>query len=182
MSRARRALTREELKLWAHVARQVTPLAGKSAPVVIDDEAPQAIAEPSPSGDPGPAVQQKAATLPPLAPLERRMRQRVARGISSIDGTLDLHGLRQDEAHRVLLAFLSSRQRQGASLVLVITGKGGQGVPSPGMAEGERGVLRRLVPLWLGDPRLRRTVLGFENAARGHGGEGALYVRLRKPA
>ena len=63
----------------------------------------------------------------------------------------------------------------GATFVLVITGKG-----RPSAAEGERGVLRRQVPLWLGLPDLRSLVVGFEEAHIGHGGEGALYVRLRR--
>ena len=43
-----------------------------------------------------------------------------------------------------------------------------------------RSVLRRLVPHWLAEPGLRGLVLGFEQAARGHGGGGALYVRIRR--
>ena len=36
------------------------------------------------------------------------------------------------------------------------------------------------LPLWLVLPEFREIVLGFDSAATGHGGEGALYVRLRK--
>jgi DNA-nicking Smr family endonuclease len=112
---------------------------------------------------------------PPLAPLTRRTKKRIARGTHAIDGRLDLHGLTQDEAHGALLSFLRGRQARGARVVLVITGKGGRDGEG-----GSRGVLRRMVPLWLGLPELRGLVLGFESAAIGHGGEGALYVRLRK--
>ena len=41
-------------------------------------------------------------------------------------------------------------------------------------------MLRRLVPQWLRASELRVFVLGFETAAIPHGGEGALYVRLRR--
>jgi DNA-nicking Smr family endonuclease len=112
--------------------------------------------------------------VPPLAPLGRRMRQRVARGRETIDGRLDLHGLTQSEAHAALLHFLRQASARGARLVLVITGKGRAG------AGGERGILRRQVPQWLGLPELRAYVIGFEDAHVAHGGEGALYVRLRK--
>ncbi len=44
----------------------------------------------------------------------------------------------------------------------------------------ERGILRRLVPHWLGLPDLRSLVIGFEEASAHHGGSGALYVRLRR--
>lgn len=62
---------------------------------------------------------------------------------------------------------------RNARLVLVITGKGARG-------EGERGVLKRQVPHWLALPEFRTLVVGFENAHITHGGEGALYVRLRR--
>jgi DNA-nicking Smr family endonuclease len=61
---------------------------------------------------------------------------------------------------------------------LVVTGKGG------GKAEpdrGERGVLRRQVPLWLALPEFRHFIVGFAEAHVSHGGQGALYVRLRRP-
>jgi len=103
------------------------------------------------------------------------MKQRVARGKETIDGRLDLHGLTQSEAHATLLHFLRSASSRAARLVLVITGKGVRG------GEGERGVLKRQVPQWLRLPEFRAFVLGFEEAHIAHGGEGALYVRVRRP-
>jgi DNA-nicking Smr family endonuclease len=94
-----------------------------------------------------------------------------------VDGVIDLHGLRQAEAHGRLIAFLLRSQAAGHGLVLVITGKGG--AAAPGVFE-ERGVLRRSVPHWLRLPDLRGVVLGFEEAQAPHGGSGALYVRLRR--
>ena len=102
------------------------------------------------------------------------MKQRVARGKDEIDGRLDLHGLTQSEAHAALLRFLRTAQLARRRLVLVITGKGARA------AEGERGVLRRQVPHWLGLPEFRALVVGFEDAHIAHGGEGALYVRIRR--
>jgi DNA-nicking Smr family endonuclease len=99
------------------------------------------------------------------------MKQRVARGKETIDGRLDLHGLTQSEAHGELLRFLRNANARDARLVLVITGKG-RG-PEPG-------VLRRQVPQWLGLPEFRSFVVGFEGAHIAHGGEGALYVRVRR--
>ena len=64
-------------------------------------------------------------------------------------------------------------QASGAKVVLVITGKGVRG-------DGERGVLKRQVPMWLRLPEFRDMVVGFETAGIGHGGEGAMYVRLRR--
>jgi DNA-nicking Smr family endonuclease len=82
-----------------------------------------------------------------------------------------LHGLTQAEAHDALLAFLHTAQTRGAKLVMVITGKG---------RGGEGGALKRQVPLWLALPEFRAMVVGFDDAHQRHGGEGALYLRVRK--
>jgi DNA-nicking Smr family endonuclease len=103
------------------------------------------------------------------------MRTRVARGREAIDARIDLHGLTQSEAHAALLHFLRSASARGARLVLVITGKGRRGE-----GDRDRGVLRRQVPQWLGLNEFRPFVIGFEDAHIAHGGEGALYVRVRK--
>lgn len=88
---------------------------------------------------------------------------------------LDLHGLTQSEAHAALLRFLRAASSRGARLVLIITGKGGARA-----GDGERGVLKRQVPQWLGLPEFRALIVGFEAAHIAHGGEGALYVRVRR--
>ncbi|HEX7922805.1 MAG TPA: Smr/MutS family protein, partial [Bradyrhizobium sp.] len=92
-----------------------------------------------------------------------------------IDARLDLHGMTQLRAHRMLFAFLQRAHSDGLTFVLVITGKG-----KVGGLESERGVLRRQVPEWLSLPEFRSLVVGFEEAHIGHGGEGALYVRVRR--
>ncbi|MBE7247788.1 MAG: Smr/MutS family protein [Actinomycetospora chiangmaiensis] len=114
--------------------------------------------------------------LPPLAPLERRVRTSLRRGSRSVDAVIDLHGLRQAEAHVALVGFLHRSRASGHAVVLVVTGKGASG-DDP---YAERGVLRRSVPHWLRLPELRPLVLGFEEAAHHHGGGGALYIRLRR--
>ena len=80
--------------------------------------------------------------------------------------------MRQAEAQRALIGFLRRAQADGAKIAIVVTGKGGN--------REEAGVLRRLAPLWLEAPNLRDVVVGFGEAARHHGGEGALYVRIRR--
>jgi len=175
----RRVLTREERTLWSTFTRSIAPLRNDTSSSA-EEEPEQAITAPTtrpassvvPSASP-PAQRQPLA--PPLAPLGRRMRTRVARGREAIDARIDLHGLTQSEAHAALLHFLRSASARGARLVLVITGKGLRG-------EGDRhrGVLRRQVPQWLGLNEFRPFVIGFEDAHITHGGEGALYVRVRK--
>jgi DNA-nicking Smr family endonuclease len=91
---------------------------------------------------------------------------------------IDLHGMTQAQAHQALNAFLRRAARSGAKIVLVVTGKGKpQGFCG---FDGESGVLRRHTPQWLRDSALRSIVLSVEEAARPHGGSGALYVRLRR--
>ncbi|WP_426438262.1 Smr/MutS family protein [Bradyrhizobium genosp. P] len=181
-SRRRRALSEEERVLWESVAKQVKPLRKKPAPVKAhaashDAGRPQIAAKPVPIK---PAAAVKAAPaprpqMPPLAPIGRRDRAKLSRGKQEIDARLDLHGMTQTRAHRMLFAFLQRAHGDGLTFVLVITGKGKVGGP-----ESERGVLRRQVPEWLSLPEFRSLVVGFEQAHVGHGGEGALYVRVRR--
>ena len=187
MSR-RRSLSDEERALWTGVARSITPLDGRRASAAEPPAVPD-IPEPlkpspraagprgQPSVKPPPAKQ-----APPLAPLERRLKKRVARGREPIDARLDLHGMTQSQAHAKLMHFLRRAQADGFTMVLVVTGKGTRRLSetSAGDAATERGVLRRQVPLWLALPEFRSLVIGFDDAHVGHGGEGALYVRLRR--
>ena len=182
---SRRRLSDEERVLWTGVTRSIKPLRTlvqeeASGPPAVKPPANKLAAKSSPRPAPVmpayvPPPQPKPAT-PPLAPLGRRLKKRMARGSHAIDGRLDLHGLTQIEAHHALAVFLRNAQDRGASVVLVITGKGARG----GDGYDERGVLRRQVPMWLRMPEFRSFVVGFEAASHGHGGEGALYVRLRR--
>ncbi|HEY8383929.1 MAG TPA: Smr/MutS family protein [Microvirga sp.] len=174
-----RSLNAEERRLWAHVARGVTPMKGRSYPPEPEPEPAPAPAAPTaspPAAKPAPAPAKPA--VPPLAPVERKTLLALRRGNRAVDGVMDLHGMRQAEAHDALMAFLRRSQARGDSLVLVITGKGGAGT-GDSLFE-ERGVLRRVVPHWLRLPDLRSLVLGFDEASPQHGGSGALYVRLRR--
>lgn len=116
----------------------------------------------------------KAGPAPLAHGLERRERMGLSRGTLQIESRIDLHGMRQVDAHAALIGFLMRARSAGHARVLVVTGKGSDEPYS------ERGILRRAVPHWLRGGELRALVLGFEEAARHHGGAGALYVRLRR--
>lgn len=181
MTRKRRGPSEEELELWRRVTETIAPL----------EEKPPAPAKVEPKKPPGPQPKKAASATAPtftpkasppkappaLAPMDRRTRSRVSRGIVAVDRRVDLHGMTQATAERRLEQFLRDAQAEGARVVLVITGKGQAG---DGGRESERGVLRRMVPHWLSAPGLRSVVVGFEEAARNHGGAGALYVRIRR--
>lgn len=166
--------------LWDLVAKQVKPLrkhraaktqaASRSEP----GHAVPPVKHPAPPrpAAPAPAPRPAKPALPPLAPLGKRERAKLSRGRSNIEARLDLHGMTQMRAHHALSGFLHRAHQDGLTFVLVITGKGRTG--------GESGILRRQVPQWLSLPEFRGLVVGFEEAHVGHGGEGALYVRIRR--
>jgi DNA-nicking Smr family endonuclease len=180
MSR-RRPLSEEERALWRGFVRTITPLEPERETPDLDR--PLAVDRPQPPQPPRPAARQQdppARKAPPLSPLGRRLRRRVARGREAIDARLDLHGLTQQQAHTALLRFLHRAQADGVRIALVVTGKGASKGTGKGTSTPERGVLKRQVPVWLSLPEFRSLVVGFEDAHIGHGGEGALYVRLRR--
>lgn len=169
----RRVLSAEERILWTAITKSIAPLRDSDAAEGGDSSEDDVRQTEVLSARAGPAVPARKTLAPPLAPLGRRMRTRVARGKEAIDGRLDLHGLTQSEAHRALLHFLRTAAARDARLVLVITGKGGRG-------DVERGVLKRYVPQWLNLPEFQALIIGFEQAHVAHGGEGALYIRVRR--
>lgn len=179
--RRKRDLSEEERMLWESVARLTKPLRKKpraAKPEIASPEkegrvAAKPVALPK-SVPPAIIPRTQKPAVPPLAPLGRRERSQLSRGRKEIEARLDLHGMTQTRAHRALSGFLQRAHGDGLTFVLVITGKGKMGI------ESERGVLRRQVPQWLGQPEFRALVVGFEEAHIGHGGEGALYVRIRR--
>jgi DNA-nicking Smr family endonuclease len=183
--RRKRALSEEEHALWESVAKLIKPLRKRpraaKAQIMAPDVATPAAAKPAvpPRSAPFAKIPRAPKPEPPpapprLAPLGRRERSQLSRGKKEIDARLDLHGMTQARAHRALSIFLQRAHGDGLTFVLIITGKGKMG------SESERGVLRRQVPQWLNLPEFRSLVVGFEEAHIGHGGEGALYVRIRR--
>lgn len=167
----------EDHRLWALVTATVRPHsarrravrarsaeAGPEAPV----ETAPLILHPQPaeariSGAPKPR--------PPPETIEPGRKRRIAREREEIAARLDLHGLDQDRARLAVHAFIRRAQNDGARAVLIITGKGSLG----------DGILRRRAPEWLAEPEVRDMVAGLSHAERHHGGEGALYVALKRP-
>lgn len=118
--------------------------------------------------------------------LDGRTRGRLERGALEPEARLDLHGMTETIAHRALITFIYGAAARGHRLVLVVTGKGLPDDPYAPfdleLAVRRRGVLRTLTPRWLAEPGLSRFIAEVRTAHRRHGGEGALYVYLRKPS
>jgi DNA-nicking Smr family endonuclease len=171
-------LSMEDRILWGRVARSATPLPGK----VIDEAAPPAedfaslLDAPRETGSTRPEAQAPEPNRPASHARQHRLdapvREKLAKGRLPIEGKVDLHGLTQSQAHTLLLSFLHRAYADGRRHVLVVTGKGS--------SIGSDGVLRRAVPAWFATPPFRALVSAHEDAARRHGGSGALYVRLRR--
>lgn len=138
-----------------------------------------------PKATPAPALPAapKPAKAPEIAGFDRKAIRKIRRGSAAIEARIDLHGMRQDEAHAALRRFIQRAVSDGNRWVLVITGKGKSSrrsdVDFTVEVERDRGVLRRNVPRWLAEPDLRPFVVSYTTAAIQHGGDGALYLHLR---
>jgi DNA-nicking Smr family endonuclease len=169
----KRPLRPEELKVWSLVAGTVRPLPGRSTPML---EAAQPAPPCADDGTPARVLPAQPARPKPPRPreavdlIEPNRHHRIARERDPIAARLDMHGYDQDRARAALESFLRRAWDEGQRSVLVITGKGVQG----------DGILRRRTPEWLAAPHLAEIVAGVSEAHRRHGGEGALYVALKR--
>lgn len=169
-----RRLRPEEERLWAEVARAVTPLDKRPVspelprirPVVRDHAAPL---EP-------PASRARRLGAPGLATLDAAWDRRLRTGRAEPAFAVDLHGSTRDAAYSQLEQGLLAAARLNLRVVLVITGKGKTGAPYPY----QEGVLRAALPQWLEAPALRPFVAALRPAHPRHGGSGAWYVILRR--
>ncbi len=172
-------------ELWQRVAETIKPLRArrrltpkpkpKASPAAADKPAKTAkprIATPSPA-TPAAKPAMPALSITATPGIDKRTSQRLGRGQLEIEGRLDLHGLTQTEAHTRLGGFIRRSAAAGKRCVLVITGKGFK-------PTGETGVLRQSVPRWLNEPDMRPAIVALRPAQPKDGGEGALYVLLRR--
>ena len=163
----RRRTTKEERDLF-HAVMSGQALARKAQPAVKSKPASKAV---QPAKQPG--------------SVDGHTGEKLKRGELRPDAKLDLHGLTEAAAHRALQSFVLSAQRRGYKLLLIVTGKGapatnGDAPFDLGLGGRRRGVLKAMVPRWLSEPPLARLIADMRQAHRRHGGDGALYVYLRK--
>jgi DNA-nicking Smr family endonuclease len=176
----KRHLRPDEIHLWAHVASTVHPAAGRKLPTTPAETPPvvdksksalgaiKAVAKPA---APKPAAARPAQPVSSATqPIEPGRKRRIVKGRENLEARIDLHGLDYVGAQAALEAFVRRAWNDGYRACLVITGKGSRG----------GGVLRRHTPEWLASPGLRDIVAGISEADRRHGGEGAIYVALKR--
>ena len=156
----KRITTPEERALFEEKFRETSPLAAE------------------------PAAKKTKAKAGASGGLDGNTADRLRRGLLEPQARLDLHGMTEVDAHRALLMFLRSAHVRGMRLVLVVTGKGRPRAPdAPFDLELEtrgRGILKSAVPRWLKEPGLAAVIATTQWSHRRHGGDGALYVYLRK--
>ena len=119
----------------------------------------------------------KIQTQPPQ--LDARTEQRLRRGKVPIDGVLDLHGHRQDSAHRMLKDFVIAAHQNNKRCLLIITGKG-KSAAKGDIFDIPEGILKKKVPQWLSLPPLSDIIIKIVPATASLGGSGALYVYLKR--
>lgn len=196
-----RPLKPDERDLWRRYTKTVSPL---RTDLPTDYFAPPQMAALDGSAAKGKSALKsstRAVMMPPVlprkpsAPPQNRMgyagldgatQRRLRRGRAQVDATLDLHGMRQAEAHVALNTFVLRAKDRGHRCILIITGKGtriggamGAARANPYEAQ-EPGVLRTRLRQWLAQEPLRGLVFGIEEAHPRHGGSGAFYVFIRK--
>lgn len=179
-------LSGEDRRLWARVTGTVTPAERRKSLRVVQAPVPPEnypatdkaqssstrarARSPAPSPKPAPVAPDRRPHGAPDV-LEPRRQRRLSRERDPIEARIDLHGCGRFEAEDQLRAFLFGAQARGLRAVLVVTGQGRRG----------GGIIRASAPEWLRAPALRGVVSGFAAAHRRHGGDGALYVTLRRP-
>lgn len=178
-----KTLSSEDRILWGKVARSTRALPGR-LDALTEFEAAFEKPEAGKKPEPEPKKTKSAPLAEGIAltigrdketrhhPLERPVKRKIAKGRLALEARIDLHGMIQSEAHGFLLGFLIRAHERGLRHVLVITGKG--------TSLGSDGALKRAVPLWFSLPEFRPLISSYEPAARNHGGDGALYVRLAR--
>ncbi|KRA95744.1 hypothetical protein ASD83_19090 [Devosia sp. Root685] len=182
-----------DFHLWTTVSETVEPLRRKgllklghgTLPIPEPEPAPAIKAPPRMGKPKQPFLAPYQAPIQPAKVVEKSVdpaiHKKVRRGRIEIDGTIDLHGMTQFEARETLRRYIGARAARGDRTLLVITGKGTKTENDYVSAMTERGILRTMLPIWLSEPGLSHLISGWSLAARGHGGEGAWYVRLRRP-
>ncbi len=187
LRKRRKLLSKEDLRQWAYVTRSVAPLPHQASLQIDENEAVDSSTEVDDTL-PEHSLPRVVLRLKPQAQsvskpqsrlvhgstdgIDKRTADRFKKGNMTLDARIDLHGMTQDHAHDALLHFMRQSIKAKFRVVLVITGKGRQ--------SGGQGILKGEVPRWLNEPTLRPHILSFSYAQPKHGGDGALYVYLKR--
>ncbi|WP_298300884.1 Smr/MutS family protein [uncultured Erythrobacter sp.] len=192
-----RGLSEPEQRAWAHLASSVTPLAGKKAPQLAGPVERKAAPKAKPvKAKPKPSAQSPSASAArrPLmranspTSAKRRMassqldgswNRKLKSGQIAPDYTLDLHGHNLDRAYDRIMSGLDQARMMGARVVLVVAGR--ERPVDPADRASKRGAIRAKLLDWLAVSRHAEAIAAVRRAHIRHGGEGALYLVLKRP-
>ncbi|WBH15965.1 Smr/MutS family protein [Sphingomonas radiodurans] len=125
-----------------------------------------------------PALPPKIPAAAPGITLDGGWDKRLSRGMVVPDVTIDLHGHTLHSAHDLLDGALARAISRKDRVILLVTGK-------PPRPESERpharGAIRAAIGDWLAASRHASAIAAVRNAHPRHGGQGALYIILRRP-
>lgn len=172
----RRRLTIDEEALWDALTRSVRPLRPgqrRPAPVATPTPTPKIGLTPPPRpATPAKPVATSAATLD--SSWERRIRS----GSLTPEMSIDLHGHSLAAAHNRLNQALAQALAQDARIMLVVTGKPPKNAVGAGTAR--RGAIRGEIGHWLETSPYADRIASVRIAHPRHGGDGAIYLILRR--
>ncbi len=157
-------------EIWSLYSKQVKPLQAKKRPVAARGQPKISVPTKKHPIKHKPNRGEKTEPKNFLKTIDRHMERRLKEGDFPIDGKLDLHGMRQDEAHEALHQFIDAQLKRKSRCLLIITGKGRDG----------KGVLRANMEGWLMASRDAAYILALRPAAIKHGGTGAFYLLLKR--
>lgn len=184
-----RGLTPEEAALWRRVTATVTPLTGNAQPMQKEPEQTKS-AETSPPA--APARKQPPSRQNPVAAaretpqprsltrhgLDGTWERRLAKAQVAPELTIDLHGLTLDQAHARLMDGIAQALAMGVRVLLLVAGK-----PRPqahDLRGQRRGAIRAKLLDWLAAGPHASRIAAVRPAHPRHGGEGAVYIVLRR--
>ena len=177
----------EDDALWTEITKDVSKI--EHVRSLVDDPAQSVdktrtpVKKPKKTATSGEKAERSRPEIPDkdLNPgLDRKTSDRLRKGQLPIDGILDLHGMTRVNAHEALNRFIQNGYVQGKRCILVITGKGAGADGRRDPLNQGQGVLKQSVPQWLNEPPNKALVLQSARAKPHHGGDGALYVLLRR--
>ncbi len=177
---AARRLSPEEQAIWARLARTVSPLAGKSVPAPVAEEAP-AVAMARVMAAPAVAVAppRQPPKRAPSPVLDNSWERRIGNGTLAPDAVIDLHNHTLDAAHARLNQALGQAVAKGQRVLLVVTGNPRPAHIGP-LGHKGRGAIRAEIGDWLALSGHAEQIASVRTAHPRHGGMGALYVILRR--
>ena len=200
MTKDKKKISSNDLKLWYQIADKVEPIKKKDNSDIKNQEQSSIEAGRIVSRDVNQQIIKKKISkdkvaiklAPSKVPIKkdellkftgihRRLEQKMSRGQIDIDSTLDLHGMTQEEAKHAIINFIKVANKNNLKIILIITGKGisNENTNTRYKNRYERGVLNKNLPAWLQMPEVRDYVNGYRYANQKHGGEGAYYILLK---